>query len=392
MSVLDLGRTPLANAFRTPDQSTQPLPTYPLVVVFCSECALVQLTESVSPEILFAHYPYFSSVSETMTASASALAGRLCVDRRLGATSRIIEIASNDGYLLRAYQERGIPVLGVEPAVNVAQIAQSRGIPTVVRFFDRALAEEMRAEGLLADVVHANNVLAHVPDLNGFLTGVGRLLKDEAVAVLEVPYVRDMIERVEFDTIYHEHLCYFSGTALDRACRRNGLALRDVERLKIHGGSLRLTVALTGGGSAAVSGLLAEEASAGLDSGSFFTGFEERVRRLQAELLSLLHDLKARGKRVVAYGASAKGMTLLNCLGIGSDVLDFVVDRSPFKRGLVTPGSNLPILDPSSLVEAMPDYALLLAWNLADEVLNQQGEYRRRGGRFIIPIPKPTLL
>ncbi len=390
-TVLDLGATPLANDFRPIERLDEPLPRYPLMVVFCPACALIQLTETVAPETLFSQYPYFSSVSDTVLENARAIATRLCSERHLDASSRVVEVASNDGYLLQFYQARGVPVLGIEPASNVARVAMDHGVPTLVRFFSKRLAEELRAEGVLADILHANNVLAHVPDLNGFMAGIGVLLKESGTAVIEVPYVRDMIEKVEFDTIYHEHLCYFSVTALDRICRRNGLVLYEAERLGIHGGSLRIFVSPFGSPSTAVTGLLDEEAGSGVDTFSFFEHFSERVAKLKAELLSLLRGLKTTGKRIAAYGASAKGMTLLNCLGIGSDLIDFVVDRSPAKQGLFTPGTNLPIFGPEKLLESMPDYALLLAWNIADEVLAQQEAYRRRGGRFIIPLPVPVL-
>jgi SAM-dependent methyltransferase len=396
--VLDLGRTPLANALLTAEQLSEPELVYPLELVFCPACTLVQITETVPPEQLFREYFYRSSFSDTLLRHAEEIAGKLSGSRRLDAKSLVIEIASNDGYLLQYYKRAGIPVLGIEPATNIARVAEEeRGIPTLSEFFGSALAAELRRQGKSADVIHANNVLAHVADLNGFVKGVEQLLKDDGVAVIEVPYVQDMIDRTEFDTIYHEHLCYFSLTALDRLFGRHGLAILDVERLPIHGGTLRIlavkqNAAAEGIPSPSVVQLLDQERNSAVPEFECYRGFGENVERLRNNLVTLLRNLKAQEKRIAVYGASAKGSTLLNYFGIGRETLDYVVDRSTAKQGYYTPGKHLPIFAPEHLLETMPDFALLLTWNFADEILAQQHEYRRRGGRFIIPIPEVAVV
>jgi SAM-dependent methyltransferase len=388
--VLSLGRTPLANALLDASQLEGREATYPLDLVYCEDCTLVQITETVPPPQLFSDYAYFSSFSDTMLRHAQALARRVIAERQLGADALVVEIASNDGYLLQVYKEAGIPVLGIEPAANIARVAEDRGIPTLVEFFGEACARGLAARGTRADVVHANNVLAHVPDLPGFARGLATVLADEGVAIIEVPYVKDLIDHREFDTIYHEHLSYFSLTALHHLFERHGLRLLDVERLAIHGGSLRVTAGHAGAGtpSPRLAELLADEARWGVTSLAFYQRFAEDVADLRRTLLALLSELRAGGKRLAAYGAAAKGSTLLNCFGIGRDYLEFVVDRSPHKQGRFMPGVHLPIDAPSRLLRDRPDFVLLLTWNFADEILEQQAEFRRRGGRFIIPVPE----
>ncbi len=391
ITILSLGKTPLANALLTLEQLSQEERTFDLDLVFCPSCSLVQITETVAPEKLFREYFYLSSFSETMLRHSEENVRDLIQSRGLDENSFVIEIASNDGYLLRYYKDAAVPVLGIEPARNIAQTAVELGIPTVCEFFDTALAQKLIAEGKRADIVHANNVLAHVPDLNGFVHGIQLLLKDSGVAVLEVPYVKDMIDHREFDTIYHEHLCYFSLTALDHLFRRHGLLIEDVKRLDIHGGTLRLYArkqdTQSNSRSAVVDKMLGDEA-AWVRNSEFYRAFGEEVERLRGDLVGMLSRLKAEGKRIAVYGASAKGSTLLNYFRLGRPLLDFVVDRSTIKQGYYTPGTHLPIYSPSVLLNEKPDYVLLLTWNFADEILQQQSEYRKQGGRFIIPIPQ----
>jgi SAM-dependent methyltransferase len=393
--ILDLGRMPLANALLTKEQTGEAENKYPLILTFCPRCSLVQITETISPELLFRHYLYFSSFSDTMLAEARKNVEHLVLSRRLGAHSRVVEIASNDGYLLQFYKYAGVPVLGVEPAINIAAAARGRGIPTLSEFFSPGLARQLATDGHRADVIHANNVLAHVGDLDGFLTGLVALLKGDGVAIIEVPYVRDMIERVQFDTIYHEHLSYFSLTALHRLFALHGLKIVKVEQMAIHGGSLRIFVEHSANHSpihAVVEQMLAEEVRCGLTSIGFYENFAPQVLRLKAALLMRLVELKARGQRIAAYGASAKGATLLNYCGIDGVILDFVVDRSTAKQGLYTPGTHLPIYAPEKLLEARPHCVLLLTWNFAEEIFTQQSEYRRQGGQFLVPIPEPRMI
>jgi len=392
--ILSLGHTPLANGFVTAKDLERPEATYPLDLAFCASCSLVQITEEVSPDKLFRDYIYFSSYSETMTAHVRRLAQSLIASRSLGPRSLVVELASNDGYLLKNYLEAGIPVLGIEPARNIAKHARAFGIATREEFFSADLAAMLRAEGLTADVVHAHNVLAHVPDLNGFVSGIRTLLKPAGLAVIEVPYVRDMLDGCEFDTIYHEHLCYFSLGSLDRCFARNGLAIIDVTRVPIHGGSLQLHVAHAGQGKSAsrVRALRSEEEDWGARAMAPYLSFAEAVERARRELREMLSRIKLEGRRIAGYGASAKGSTLLNYCGIGRETLDFIVDRSTAKQDRFAPGSHLPVCKPERLLQAMPDYVLLLAWNIADEILKQEQGYRERGGRFIIPLPRPKVV
>jgi SAM-dependent methyltransferase len=386
---------PPSNALLTEEQLAEPEKRYPLDLAFCAACSLAQITVSVDPTELFDEYVYFSSTSTTMVAHAEAIADRMVDRLHLGPTSLAVEIASNDGYLLQHYVGHGVPVLGIDPARNVSAAALKRGVETLCAYFGEDLAEDLRASGHRASVLHANNVLAHVPDVNGVVRGIGRLLPDDGIAVIETPYVRDLVERLEFDTIYHEHLFYYSLTALDRLCRRNDVRIVDVERIAIHGGSLRVFAAPAASSdepTAAVTGLLEEEDALGLATLRYFEGFAERVAALEAQLLSLLDSLKEQGHRVAAYGAAAKGTVLLNAFGIGTERIDFVADRSEHKQGRFMPGVHVPIVSPERLLTDMPDEVLLLAWNLVDEVLEQQQEYRTRGGRFIVPAPVPEVI
>jgi SAM-dependent methyltransferase len=387
--VLDLGRVPLANALLTAGQLHEPEDRFPLELYFCPQCALVQIGETVPPERLFQDYAYASSFSDTMVAHARALVETLIDDRGLGADSLVVEAASNDGYLLQFYQARGVPVLGIEPAANIAELAKAKGIATLVEFFDDDLGRRLAAQGRRADVIHAHNVFAHVPDPNRFVAGIKQVLKPDGVAVVEAPYVRDLIARLEFDTIYHEHFSYYSASAVEALCRRHHLRICDVELLPIHGGSLRLFIAHAEQPAAArVADLLAQEKADGLLAFDHYRDFGERVARLKVELLALLRRLQGEGRRIAAYGASAKGSTLMNAFGIDGTLIDFVVDRSSLKQGRFTPGNHLPILPPEALLERAPDHVLLLTWNFAAEILAQQNEFRRRGGKFIVPVPE----
>ena len=391
--VLSFGDMPLADRLVTEATLAEPEPKFPLTVYFCAHCSLVQIAETVAPEVLFCDkYPYYSSFSDALLRHSRDNAEELIRQYGLSGDSLVVELASNDGYMLKNFVERSIPVLGIDPADGPAQVARRNGVPTLCTFFTEELARRLRAEGQGADVIIANNVLAHVQDLNGFVRGIALLLKERGAAVVEVPYVRDLVDHCEFDTIYHEHLCYFSVTALTQLLARHSLSLNDVRRLSIHGGSLRLWVGHQENVQTSVRDLLEEENTLGVDRHSYYERFAMRVRDIRERLIQLLRDLHESGKRIAAYGAAAKGATLINHAGIGRELVEFVVDRNTHKQGQYMPGKHLPIYGVEHLLERMPDYCLLLAWNFADEIMSQQAAYVERGGRFIVPVPEPRII
>jgi len=390
--VLDLGLQPLANNLPRPEDLDRSEPRFPLRIAVCDWCWMLQITDIVPPVDLFSEYLYFSSFSDALLRHALLAVEQHIAQERLNSGSFVVEIASNDGYLLRNFVSASIPCLGIEPAANIARVAVEKGVPTLTRFFGLELARELAATGRQADLILGNNVFAHVPDTNDFVAGLAALVKPGGRVVLEFPYGCDLVEHLEFDTIYHEHVFYFTLTALIPLFARHGLEVFEVERIPIHGGSLRFSAAPAGsrpiGNS--VRELLAEESAKGVGSHAYYEAFAGKVHALRGRLLELLQGLRSFGKRIAAYGASAKGSTLLNFYGIGRDgfdCLEFVADRSTAKQGRLTPGSHLPIVPPSELLSRQPEYALLLTWNFADEILAQQQEYRAAGGKFILPVP-----
>jgi SAM-dependent methyltransferase len=395
---LSLGKTPLADALLTPERlatlDEEPEPTFPLDVAFCPDCALVQITEEVPPQQLFVdNYLYFSSFSPMLLAHSKDHVDGLVAARGLGPDSLVVELASNDGYLLKQFLPHGVRVLGVDPAPDQAAAAREAGVPTVEEFFGVDVARRLREEHGPADVIIANNVMAHVPELNDFVGGIAALLADDGLATVENPWVKDLIDHGEFDTIYHEHFCYYSCTSVDALVRRHGMFLNDVEYFPdLHGGTLRWHIGKVEQVSDRARDLLRAEHEAGVDTFAYYEDFAHRVEQTRSELVALLEGLKADGARIAAYGAAAKGSTMVNYVGLGSQLLDFVVDRNTYKHGTFMPGVHLPVRPVEALLEDQPDYCLILAWNFTDEIVEQQAEYRARGGRFIRPVPHPEVL
>jgi SAM-dependent methyltransferase len=389
---VDLGPQPLCESFVAAEDAERPEVFYPLHVRVCRECLLVQLPSYVDREQIFREYAYFASYSDSWVAHVRRYAETVIARLGLGPTSSVVELASNDGYLLQHFVERGIPVLGVEPARNVAAAAEARGVPTLTEFFGRELAERLVAERGPADLVIGNNVLAQVPDLNDFVAGIAVLLGESGVATLEFPHVVRLIEGVEFDTIYHEHFSYFSLTTTARIAEAHGLVVFDVEELPTHGGSLRVHLRQKGAGAIApaVDTLLGRERAGGYADVAGYAGFEERVHEAKRALLSFLIEARRNGRSVAGYGAPGKGNTLLNYCGIRTDLLDYTVDRNPYKHGRLTPGTRIPIHPPEHLAETRPDVILVLPWNLRDEIARQLAYTRDWGARLVVAIPTTT--
>ena len=390
----DLGTSPLCESFVDPARAHEAEPFYPLVARVCGSCWLVQLEEFVSPEAIFTDYAYFSSFSESWLDHARRYVDMVVERFGLGPSSRVVELASNDGYLLQYFAPHAVPVLGIEPAKNVALEAEARGVPTLTEFFGRAVGARLRDEGRGADLVIGNNVLAQVPDLNDFVGGIRALLNPDGVVTLEFPHLVRLMEENQFDTIYHEHFSYFSLLTAERILGHHGLAVFDVDELPTHGGSLRVYArhAAAGGEAApAVAALRDREKGFGIDDVAAYRRFQEGVSATKRELLSLLIDLKGDGASIVGYGAPGKGNTLLNYCGIRTDLLDYTVDRNHHKHGKLLPGTRIPIHPVDRIRETKPDYVLILPWNLEAEIRAQMGDIREWGGRFIIPIPRAVI-
>ena len=393
--VVDLGMSPLCESFLPAKNLNTMEPFYPLLVWVCETCFLVQLEEYVGGEEIFTDYAYFSSFSDTWLAHCKRYVDQMIEQLGLTSSSEVVELASNDGYLLQYFVQRNIPVLGVEPAANVAAVAEKKGVPTVIRFFGQETARELAAKGHAPDLILGNNVLAQVPDLNDFVSGIKILLAPNGVVTIEFPHLLRTIDGNQFDQVYHEHFSYFSLYAVERIFGAHGLPIYDVEELATHGGSIRIYAAHEEDASKSVTdrllALRAREKDAGVDTLEYYAGFESRVQETKRKLLSFLIEAKNSGKRVVGYGAPGKGNTLLNYCGIRADLVDFTVDRSPHKHGKFLPGTHIPIFPPEQLWEARPDYVLILPWNLRTEIMEQLAGIRDWGGRFVVPIPEVVI-
>lgn len=393
---LDLGVSPLANSYVHSDRLQQSESMYPLKTFVCDCCFLVQVEDYESPNHIFSDYAYFSSYSESWLAHCKSYVDTMIKRFGFDSQQQVIEIASNDGYLLQYFAEREVPVLGIEPAANVAAVAKEKGIPTVVDFFGTSLARKLSEQGKSADLLLGNNVLAHVPNLNDFVSGMKIILKPTGVITMEFPHLKQLIEHVQFDTIYHEHYSYFSFTTVCQLFKKHGLVVFDVEQMQTHGGSLRIYVQheeysereVTSG----VKTLLEEEQSFGMTDISMYQSFSEKAMRLKRDIVQLCLSIKNEGKTIVGYGAPAKGNTLLNYCGLDKDYFDFTVDRSPHKQGKYLPGSRIPINAPDKIKDARPDYLFVFPWNLADEIIQQTAYIREWGGKWIIPVPHAHII
>jgi SAM-dependent methyltransferase len=395
-TLVDLGMSPPCESYVTPGRLFQVEAFYPLHVYVCERCFLVQLQEHLSPDAIFSDYAYFSSFSDSWLEHARRYTETIIERLGLHKQSQVVEIASNDGYLLQYFVARGIPALGIEPAANIARVAEEKGIPTLVKFFGEQTALELAAATRSADLLIGNNVLAHVPDINDFVSGLKILLKPQGVITMEFPHLMRLMAENQFDTIYHEHFSYLSFTVVKRIFAAHGLTLFDVEELPTHGGSLRIYARHTQSAShpvsPAVSELLQREKWAGTEQLETYALFTEQVKETKRKLLDFLIKAKSAGKSIVGYGAPGKGNTLLNYCGIRTDFLDYTVDRSPYKQGLFLPGTHIPIYQPDKIKETRPDYILILPWNLKNEIMGQLGYVREWGGQFVVPIPEVKIL
>ncbi|MBF0154182.1 MAG: methyltransferase domain-containing protein [Magnetococcales bacterium] len=392
----DLGRSPLSNGFLKPEQLDREEPFFPLCARVCASCFLVQLEEFATPDHIFSDYAYFSSFSDSWLRHMDAYAGRMVQKLGLHGGSQVIEIASNDGYLLQFFQQRGVPVLGVEPAANVARSAIDKGIATWVRFFGTETARMLAGQAFQADLLIGNNVLAHVPDLNDFVAGLKIALKPAGVITMEFPHLQRLVEGNQFDTIYHEHFSYFSLLTVREVFAKHGLVIHDVDELPTHGGSLRIHASHREDASKTVSVAVTElaqrERSLGYDRIETYGAFQKQVERIRDDLVKFLHEARMAGRTVVGYGAPAKGNTLLNYCGVTPESIPFTVDRNPHKQGLYLPGTRIPIRAPEAITEARPDYILILPWNLQEEIIAQLAQVREWGGRFVIAVPELRIL
>ncbi|MHA7924507.1 MAG: methyltransferase domain-containing protein [Marinobacter sp.] len=395
-TLVDLGMSPLCESYLETDQLNTMEPFYPLHVYVCRSCLLVQLEEYVDPEHIFTEYAYFSSFSEAWLKHAEHYVAMMINRFALGSDSRIVELASNDGYLLQYFVQAGIPVVGIEPAKNIAKVALDKGVDTLTEFFGKRLAASLAAEGKKADLVLGNNVLAQVPDINDFVGGMKLLLKETGVITMEFPHLVCLMQENQFDTIYHEHFSYFSLITVEKIFAAHGLTIFDVEKLSTHGGSLRIFAKHDNNSaypvSSSVTNLKAEEESFGLVDFSAYLTFAEQVRETKRKILEFLIDEKRKGKIIVGYGAPGKGNTLLNYCGIRTDFIDYTVDRNPYKQGKFLPGTHIPIYSPDKIKETRPDYLFILPWNFKDEIMRQMSYIREWGGRFVVPIPEVRVL
>ena len=393
---VDLGMSPLCESILTAEQLNRMEPFYPLKVYVCGNCFLVQLEEYVSREDIFTEYDYFSSFSDSWLEHCKNYTELMIERFKLGEEHHVIELASNDGYLLQYFVEKGIPCLGIEPAKNIAKVAVEKGIATIAEFFGVKLAQEMSQAGQKADLLLGNNVLAQVPDLNDFVGGMKIILKPQGVITIEFPHLMRLMEGNQFDTIYHEHFSYFSFIAAEKIFTKHGITLFDVEELKTHGGSVRIYGRHVEDSTKPVTGRVLEmkgrELQAGFDRMESYSSFAEKVKETKRKLLEILIDLKRQGKRIVGYGAPGKGNTLLNYCAIRDDFLDYTVDRNPYKHGKFTPGTHIEIFPPDRIMQDRPDYLFILPWNLKDEIMKQMSFIREWGGKFIVPIPEAIIL